>query len=147
MTDLLLHANEVGAVVAFVVGALLMFAFWRATRWATGSTRHFAAAVFWITGSYIWRSAYWDIAPSLVEPDVWLWWFNLTGGKTVNAWWNLTLAWGAYHGLLGLHLTIPDADRARWPWWRAWGYPPFNPFRELATVIGCNIRRAKRGSR
>ena len=147
MNNVVLSLNEIGAAVAFVVGALLMFAFWRATRWAEGSTRHFAAAVFWITGSYIWRSFYWDLVPLFVEATDWARWFAWSGGKTVNVWWNLTLAWGAYHGLVGLQLTIPDEDRGHWPWWRAWGYPPFNPFRALVTVINANVRRVKRGER
>lgn len=142
--------NEMMSLAAFAIGIALMFAFWRATRAAEGASRHFAQAIFWITGSYIWRAFYWDVLRSLIPSDIWAQWVNVSGGLFINTAWSAAFTYGVYHALRGLSESIPAADRAAYPWWRAWLYPPMGDgiarglLRGVRTVIRAQWRRDRR---
>ena len=132
---------------ALVFGSALMIAFSRAMTGAEGATRHFAQAVRWISTAYVYRTIYWDVIRPLVPLDVWIKWSALVGGLSVNIVWSVAFVFGAYHGLRGLHQTIPPSEREDWHWALAWAYPPWSPmrpFRGVMTTIRANARRRRR---
>lgn len=139
--------NFLSTLIAAAIGVALVIAFYRATRHAIGTTRHYALAICWITGAYILRGLYWDVIRALTPPEMWATWTDMTHGLTVNILFGFMFTFGAFHGLWGLHLTIPIEDREQWPWWRAWLYPPWSPadpFRALKTNVRANLRLRRR---
>lgn len=51
------------------------------------------------------------------------------GGTDINIVTSALVLAGAYCSLKARQLLIPEADRDRWPWWRAWAHPSWRLFR------------------
>ena len=145
MIEVLRALNEVSSGMVFPMGLMMMFAFWRLKGWSSGETRHFALCVFWLSATLTWRLFYWDLLPAILGEAWWAWLRDMLEGKTINAFWNMTFFLGAYHGLRGLSLCIPQRMQQRWPWWKVWGYPPFSySFGNLKMLIRLKTLRRDR---
>ena len=124
MTSIAALADTSTAVSAFVLATGLMIGYIRLAGNEAALVRHFALSQVLITGSYAWRTIYWDaILPTFVgEAEAVV--INASGGAVVNVVFNLVVMVGAYHGLKALHLMIPERDRTNWSWLTAPLYPP-----------------------
>lgn len=82
------------------------------------------------------RIIFWDILPEFFTHNDWMHFVAVIGKDNVNGVFSLGMVACGGYGLASLHLMVPEKERQKWPWWKAWAYPPV----DLAT----GLRRALR---
>lgn len=116
--------NYITIYLTIIVSVPICFSYIRLARSASQIVRHMAVSIFCIVSSYAGRALFWDAVPVWAGSD-WPRLYDAIGGAAINVIWNVAFTYGCWRALKALHLMVPANERARWPWWRAWLYPPW----------------------
>lgn len=123
MTDL----NYLSGIVACVMLAFVWLGYVRVALSGaeTRLVHHFSNFIIFLASAYVLRTIWWDTLRVVLGTGRWEVLRDMTDGATADVAFNTLAIVGGWHGLKALHLMIPDAERGRWAWWSAWGYPPW----------------------
>ena len=119
--------NEVTAVFAVILHSMVMIGYWpQLLRKEPKATIFLARALFLIGAVIVIRATYYDLWRTLAVGQGWV---NLNPmsvrSQVFNGVSNVWFSLASFYGLQALHHSIPEKDRANWPWWKAALYPHF----------------------
>lgn len=89
-------------------------------------TRWFVRGFGWIAAGYMLRGFYWDVfwqTFRYLDRDRAYVWSDVVGGTAINIIFYVMVLYGIYCVLKCREAMIEEAERWRWPWYKAWMHP------------------------
>ncbi|MCV2448444.1 hypothetical protein [Paracoccus sp. DMF] len=122
--------------MALTIGALaiintlgylaVIWAFRASFRELNSATWWFAMGFAILAGAIIARGLYWDVSLPLMRlwvPEFAASWSEATRGRLINIVFSAMKMVAFFCALKCRQKMIPEEERSRWPWWRAWLHP------------------------
>lgn len=104
----------------------VIWAFRASFRELQSATWWFATGFMILAGAIILRGLYWDVTLPLMRlwfPEFATQWSDATQGRMINIIFGLMKLSSFVCALKCREMLIPEEERARWPWWKAWMHP------------------------
>lgn len=104
----------------------VIWAFRASFRELRTATWWFATGFMILAGAIILRGLYWDVTMPLMRlwwPEFAEQWTDATRGRLINLVFSAMKMASFACALKCRQLLIPEEERSRWPWWKAWMHP------------------------
>lgn len=143
ISDILYTASHVSAYLGAIVTGILGYGFLRLSCRHSGVVGHLATGLLLMHVAVFLRTLYWDGLRNLLSAEIWARWYDLTGGTTVNLFFNLMVVGAGYHSLRALQLSIPEEVRGEYSLIGAAFYPRLRVLELLRDTLVAWWRRIR----